>query len=178
MDEPECHNDTTRETGRGLEQVGVRHRVKATDRRVDPNDDGGSPNGLLFRDAPKVAGYDSESQQISCQKHDETGAGDQTDQDLHHLAVTFGKDVDQSQSLVVVDVLGQKDAVQKEREPQSNGDDGTIVEPESVAQVGIPEQGVGIHTGGNESDGDHPHREGSTSDEKIGRFPVKRRQGP
>jgi len=121
-DEPEGRHHDAAPADRRLDDVRVGDRIQSPADGVGPDDGGSEPDRAADGDVPDVGLDDPDPDQISGQEHDEAGDRGQAHQDLHRLAVTARQHVRQREAALgalVVDLGGQQEAVEEQREGQS-----------------------------------------------------------
>ena len=114
---------------------------------------------------------------ISRKEEKEGCDGDTREENLDGLSVTLSIYIGKGQDVVVVDMSGEEDAVQDEREAKSNGKDGTIPKMELVRQIHVSKKCVGIKRLSSESGDQNPNRKTTAGDEVVLRLALDKEDG-
>ena len=125
----------------------------------------------------EIARHTQLTNKISRKEEKEGCDGDAREENLDGLSVTLSIYIGKGQDVVVVDMSGEEDAVQDEREAKSNGEDGTIPKMELVRQIHVSKKCVGVKRLSSKSGDQNPNRKTTAGDEEVLRLALDKEDG-
>ena len=125
----------------------------------------------------EIARHTQLTNKISREEEKEGCDGDAREENLDGLSVTLSIYIGKGQDVVVVDMSGEEDAVQDEREAKSNGKDGTIPKMELVRQIHVSKKCVGVKRLSSKSGDQNPNRKTTAGDEEVLRLALDKEDG-